>query len=90
MTAAAGLGLEASAWCGLEVETVNGAAGEGLGMDALACIGLGAAAGAETGLSTRDPASEGELDSVAAGSSVSGAGAEGGAARTVDWSTPVE
>ena len=65
-------------------------AGEGLGIEALACIGLGAAAGAELGLSDGDPGSDGEVDSVAAGSSVYGAGAEGGAARTVDWSTTVE
>ena len=35
-------------------------------------------------MSDGDPGSDGEVDSVAAGSSVSGAGAEGGAARTVD------
>lgn len=66
--------------------------GEGLGMEALACRGL-AAAGLEEGLSTGDPGSEGtasEVDSVAAGSAVSGAGTEGGDAKTVEWSTPVE
>ena len=78
--------MEVPAWSGREVEAGDGVAGEGLGMEALASIGLGAAAGAETGLSVGEPGSDGEVDSVAAGSSVSGAGAEGGAARTVDWS----
>jgi hypothetical protein len=35
------------AWSCLEVEAVHAVAGEGLGIEALACIGLGAAAGAE-------------------------------------------
>ena len=78
------------AWSCLEVEAGNAVAGEGLGMEALACKGLGAAAGAEEGLSIGDPGSDGEVDSVAAGSSVSGAGAGGGASKTVDWSTKVE
>jgi len=72
------------------VEAGHAVAGVGLGMEALARSGLRAAAGAETGLSTGDPGSEGEADSVVAGSVVSGAGAEGGAARTVDWSTTVD
>ena len=77
---------------GVAVQLVAGAAvaGEGLGMEALACIGLGVAAGAEEGLSAGDPGSDGEVDSVAAGSSVSGEGAAGGAARTVDWSPLVD
>jgi hypothetical protein len=78
------------AWSGLEVEAGDAVAGEGLGMEALACSGLGAAAGAETGLLTGDPGSDGEVDSVAAGSSVSGVGAGGGASMTVDWSTMVD
>lgn len=88
-TAAAGLGLEALGWSGLAVEAGNTVAGEGLGMEALACIGLGAVAGAEIGLSVGDPGSDGEADSVTAGSSESGAGADGGAAKTVDWSALV-
>ena len=72
------------------MEAGDAVAGEGLGMAALACKGLGAAAGAETGLATGDPGSDGEVDSVAAGSSVSGAGAGGGASRTVDWSVIVD
>jgi hypothetical protein len=50
---------------------------------ATACIGLGAAAGAETGL----PGSAGEVDSVAPGSSESDGG---GTEISVVWSAPVE
>ena len=74
------------AWSGLEVGAGKAVAGEGLGMEALACIGLEAAAGVEEGLPAGDPGSDGEADSVAAGSFVSAEGAEGGAAKTVDWS----
>ena len=52
--------------------------GEGLGTEA-ACIGLGAAAGEETGLLESD----GELDSVAPETSES---VGGGADRSVVWS----
>jgi hypothetical protein len=82
--------LEELAWSGLDVEAGNAVAGEGLGMEALAWIGLGAAAGAKTGLPVGDPGSDGEADSVAAGSSVSAEGDEGGAAKTVDWSELVD
>ena len=54
---------------------------EGLGTEA-ACIGLGAAAGAETGLLE----SAGAVDSVAPGSSESDGG---GADISVVWSAPV-
>lgn len=75
-------------WRGLEAGAGNALAGAGLGMEALAWSGLAAAAGAEEDLSIGDPGSDGEVDSVAAGSVESGAVSEGGAVKTVDWSTP--